>query len=252
MHDDVILVTGAGRGIGAATARRLAAKGHPLVLNYARDEAAAATLRSEIEAAGGAATVVKADVSREEEVLALFEAVDGVGRLAGLVNNAGVVDLKARLEEMSAERLWRMVGINLVGSMLCAREAVKRMSTRHGGRGGAIVNLSSAAAILGSPDLFVDYAATKGAIDSFTVGLGKEVAREGIRVSAVRPGVIDTTIHADAGVGERILGLREQIPAGREASADEVAAAIVWLLSAEASYSHGAILDVSGGRSAVP
>ena len=252
MHDDVVLVTGASRGIGAATARLLAGEGRFVVVNYARNGEAAEALVAGIRASGGAAEAVQGDVAREADVLRIFEAVDRCGRLAGLVNNAGVVDRKARLDEMSAERLERMFRINVIGTMLCAREAVRRMSTRHGGRGGAIVNLSSAASVLGSPDLFVDYAASKGAVDTFTVGLAKEVAAEGIVVTSVRPGVIETTIHADAGVAERVVTLVDIIPARRTAPPEEVAKAIAFLLSDGASYCHGAILDVSGGRSAVP
>lgn len=245
----VILVTGGSRGIGAATCRLAAKAGYRVAINYASNEAAAMALAAEIEAAGGEAVTIKGDVGNEADVLAMFAAVDGAfGRLDAFVNNAGVVDVKARVDEMSAARLERMMRINVIGSILCAREAVKRMSTLHGGRGGAIVNISSAAATLGSPGEYVDYAASKGAIDTFTIGLAKEVATEGIRVNAVRPGIIDTEIHASGGQPDRIAAIRGLVPMKREGKAQEVAQAVIWLLSEEASYTTGSILNVSGGR----
>jgi NAD(P)-dependent dehydrogenase (short-subunit alcohol dehydrogenase family) len=202
-----------------------------------------------IRAGGGTAIAVQADVGDEAQVLAMFEKVDAkLGRLAALVNNAGVVDAQARVEQMSVARLERMFRINVIGSFICAREAVRRMSTRHGGSGGAIVNISSGAARLGSPDQYVDYAASKGAIDTFTIGLAKEVAAEGIRVNAVRPGLIDTEIHASGGMPDRAFDLAPTVPMQRTGSAEEIAGAILWLLSAEASYTTMALLDVTGGR----
>ncbi len=203
---------------------------------------------AKIEAGGGKALAVKCDVRSEVEILDMFVAADGLGRLAALVNSAGIVDMTARVDQMSADRMQRMMAVNVVGSMLCAREAVKRMSTQFGGKGGVIVNLSSAAAVLGSPGQYVDYAASKGAIDTFTVGLGREVAAEGIRVAAVRPGMIDTEIHASGGEPDRAYRLASTVPMKRVGTADEVAEAIVWLISDKASYVTGTILDVSGGR----
>jgi NAD(P)-dependent dehydrogenase (short-subunit alcohol dehydrogenase family) len=245
----VTLVTGGGRGIGAATARLLAQQGHAVAVNYARDSAVAERLVDRILAAGGRAIAVRADVSIEADVLRLFEAIDEeLGPLTGLVNNAGIVDVAARVDAMSVARIERIFAVNVLGSFLCAREAVKRMSTAHGGAGGVIVNVSSAAARLGSPAQYVDYAAAKGAIDNFTVGLAKEVAAEGIRVNAVRPGLIETDIHASGGDADRATRLAPLVPLQRPGSADEIAQAIVWLLSDAASYCTGAILDVSGGR----
>lgn len=244
-----VLVTGGGRGIGAATARLCAELGHAVAVNYARDAAAAQAVASQIRAAGGRAIAVAADVSEEAQVLALFARIDAeLPPLGALVNNAGIVDVASRLDGMSASRLQRMFAINVVGSFLCAREAVRRLSTRHGGRGGAIVNVSSAASRLGSPAQYVDYAASKGAIDTFTLGLAKELASEGIRVNAVRPGIIATEIHASGGQPDRAAELAPQIPMQRPGRAEEVARAIVWLLSEEASYTTGALLDVGGGR----
>ncbi|NVK32826.1 MAG: SDR family oxidoreductase [Rhodobacteraceae bacterium] len=248
----VILVTGGGRGIGADVCRRAAALGYTVLVNYASNQNAADALVEEIRAAGGVAHAKQGDVGSESDILELFAAADELGQLVGLVNNAGVVDVSARVEDMSVDRLTRMFAINVTGSFLCAREAVKRMSTRHGGKGGAIVNLGSAASKLGSANQYVDYAASKGAIDTMTVGLALEVADEGIRVNAVRPGIIDTEIHASGGVPDRVASLTASLPMKRPGSADEVAKAIIWLLSEEASYTTGAILDVSGGRAILP
>ncbi len=244
-----LLVTGGSRGIGAAVCRLAAKAGYRVAVNYASNEAAAAALVAEIQADGGEAFSVKGDVGNEADVLAMFAAVDKTfGGLDAFVNNAGVVDRKARVDEMSVERLERMMRINVVGSILCAREAVKRMSTLRGGRGGSIVNLSSAAATLGSPGEYVDYAASKGAIDTFTIGLAREVANEGVRVNAVRPGIIDTEIHASGGQPGRVAAIRDTVPMKREGKAEEVAHAVLWLLSDEASYTTGSIVNVSGGR----
>lgn len=245
----VLLVTGGSRGIGAAICRLAAKAGYRVAINYASNEAAASALVADIKASGGEAIAIKGDVGNEADVLDMFAAVDAAfGRLDAFVNNAGVVDMKARVDEMSAFRLERMMRINVVGSILCAREAVKRMSSLHGGKGGAIVNISSAAATLGSPGEYVDYAASKGAIDTFTIGLAKEVATEGVRVNAVRPGIIDTEIHASGGQPDRIAAIRGLVPMKREGKAQEVAHAVIWLLSDEASYTTGSILNVSGGR----
>ena len=244
-----ILVTGGSRGIGAAVSRLAAKAGYRVAVNYATNANAARAVVDEIVSAGGEAFAVQADVGRESDVVAMFAAVDSrLGRLDALVNNAGIVDVKARVDEMSAARLERMMRINVVGSMLCAREAVKRMSTKHGGKGGAIVNVSSAAAKHGSAGDYVDYAASKGAIDTFTIGLAREVAAEGVRVNAVRPGIVDTEIHASGGQPGRPAALRHIIPMQREGQPEEIAHAILWLVSDEASYTTGALLDVSGGR----
>ena len=244
-----LLITGGGRGIGAATARLAAQQGWAVAVNYARDSLAADTVVRAIRAEGGSAISVRADVANEAEVLRMFATVDAkFGPIAGLVNNAGVVDTTARLDEMDWARWRRMFDTNVLGSLLCAREAVRRMSTRHGGAGGSIVNLSSAASRLGSGGQYVDYAASKGAIDTFTLGLAREVAAEGVRVNAVRPGLIDTDIHASGGLPQRVRDLAPTVPMQRGGSADEVAQAIVWLLSDAASYTTGALLDVSGGR----
>jgi NAD(P)-dependent dehydrogenase (short-subunit alcohol dehydrogenase family) len=245
----VILITGASRGIGAATALQAARAGYQVVVNYRADALAAQNVVAQIQALGGGALALQADVAQEDQVLALFAAIDAqLGGLRALVNCAGVVDVACRVDAMSFTRLRRMFDTNVIGSMLCAREAVRRMSQRHGGSGGAIVNLSSVAASLGSAGQYVDYAASKGAIDSFTVGLAREVAGEGIRVNAVRPGVIDTQIHASGGQPGRAQALASSIPMQRAGSAEEVASAIVWLLGEGASYTTGALLDVSGGR----
>ena len=244
-----VLVTGGSRGIGAATALLCAGRGHAVAVNYASDAKAAQAVVDQIVAAGGRAIAMQADVADEAQVLALFARIDReLPPLSGLVNNAGVVDQPARVDAMDAARLQRMFAINVFSSFHCAREAVKRLSTRHGGRGGAIVNLSSAAARIGSPGQYVDYAAAKGAIDVFTIGLAKEVAPEGIRVNAVRPGIIETDIHASGGLPDRVKQMAPLVPMQRAGSADEVAQAIVWLLSDASSYTTGAIVDVTGGR----
>jgi NAD(P)-dependent dehydrogenase (short-subunit alcohol dehydrogenase family) len=245
----IVLVTGGSRGIGAATALQCARAGYDVAVNFAHDAAAAESVVDAVRALGRRAIAIGADVSQEAEVLAMFAAVDAqLGPLAALVNNAGVVDVGARVDAMSVERLTRMFGINVIGSVLCAREAVRRMSTLHGGRGGAIVNLSSAAARLGAPGQYVDYASAKGAIDTFTLGLAREVATEGIRVNAVRPGIIETDIHASGGQPDRAAQMAPLVPMRRAGTVDEVAQAIVWLMSDAASYTTGAILDVGGGR----
>ena len=245
-----LLITGGSRGIGAATARLAAAQGWDVAVNYARDASAAQAVAADVRAAGRRALVLQADVGVEAEVLAMFATLDAQwGRgLAGLVNNAGVVDLPSRVDAMGAARIQRMFAINVFGTMWCAREAVRRMSTAHGGSGGAIVNLSSAAARLGAPGQYVDYAAAKGAVDVFTLGLAREVATEGIRVNAVRPGIIETEIHASGGQPDRAAQMAPGVPMKRAGTADEVAQAIVWLLGDESSYTTGSVVDVTGGR----
>lgn len=252
MRKGVMIVTGGSRGIGAAVCRLGAQAGYAVVVNYASNAAAAGEVVGAIEASGGTALAVKGDVGSEADILALFEAADRLGPLTALVNNAGIVDAKGTLLDFSAARIERMLRVNVTGSLLCAREAVRRMARSRGGQGGGIVNLSSVAAKLGGPAQYIDYAASKGAIDSFTVGLAKEVVGEGIRVCGVRPGIIDTDIHASGGEPNRVAELGPSLPMGRAGTADEVAQAIMWLLSDEASYSSGAILDVSGVRSIWP
>jgi NAD(P)-dependent dehydrogenase (short-subunit alcohol dehydrogenase family) len=242
--DKVMLITGGGRGIGAATARLAAKRGFKVGVNYVRDRRSAETLAKEISG-----IAIAGDVAAEADVVRMFQELDEkLGRISVLVNNAGVVDKVARVDEMSEQRLQRMFAVNVFGSFYCAREAIRRMSKRHGGSGGSIVNLSSVAARIGSPGMYVDYAAAKGAIDTFTLGLAKEVGTEGIRVNAIRPGVILTEIHASGGEPGRAERIGATAPLARAGTADEIARAIVWLASEEASYVTGAILDVSGGR----
>ncbi|WP_113358913.1 SDR family oxidoreductase [Rhizobium sp. SYY.PMSO] len=245
----VLLVTGGSRGIGAAVCLAAAQHGWAVAVNYVSNKDAAEAVVGTIRDAGGEAIAVAGDVGKPEDIKSIFAQVDKhFGRIDGLVNNAGIVDVIQRLDEMTPERLDRMFRINVTGSMLVAAEAVRRMSTRHGGKGGVIVNLSSMAATLGGGGQYVDYAASKGAIDTFTVGLAREVAAEGIRVNAVRPGIIDTDIHAAAGLPDRARDIAPQLPMKRAGTSDEVADAILYLLSPHASYITGAVLDVSGGR----
>lgn len=245
----VLLVTGGSRGIGAGVCLAAASEGWRVAVNYASNRQAAEEVVRRISEAGGSAVAIVGDIGSEDGVQAIFAAVDAAfGRLDGLVNNAGIVGPPQRIDEISPERLERMFRVNVTGAIRCTAEAVLRMSTRHGGKGGAIVNLSSAAAVLGAAGQYVDYAATKGAIDSFTIGLAREVAAEGIRVNAVRPGIIDTDIHASGGLPDRASQMASSIPMQRPGSASEVADAILYLLSDKATYVTGAILNVSGGR----
>jgi NAD(P)-dependent dehydrogenase (short-subunit alcohol dehydrogenase family) len=245
----VVVVTGGGRGIGAATARLAAGRGYAVCVNYRANRAAAESVVDEISAAGGRAAAVEADVAREADVIRLFDTAEKeLGPVTALVNNAGILERQCRLDEMEASRFERVFATNVMGAILCAREAVRRMSTRHGGAGGVIVNVSSMASRLGSPGEYLDYAASKGAVDTLTIGLAKEVAGEGIRVNAVRPGIIRTEIHASGGEPGRVERVKSAVPMKRGGEPEEVARAILWLLSAEASYSTGTFIDVSGGR----
>jgi NAD(P)-dependent dehydrogenase (short-subunit alcohol dehydrogenase family) len=245
----VLIVTGAGRGIGAAVARLAAADGYAVCVNYLSNRAAAANVVAAAAASGATAVAFRADVSHEEEVMRLFEHVDStLGRVTALVNNAGILEKQCRVEDMDSARVQRVLSTNVVGAFICSREAVRRMSTRHGGHGGAIVNISSRAAQLGSPGEYVDYAASKAALETLTVGLAREVAAEGIRVNSVSPGHIYTDIHARGGEPGRVDRLKDSIPMKRGGTAEEVAAAVLWLLSEQASYTTGATIDVSGGR----
>lgn len=247
--DNVIIITGAGRGIGAATALAAARAGYRICINYLADDASAHRVLEQVRALGAEAITVRADVSVEDEIIQLFQRVDKeLGRVTALVNNAGTIGHQSRVEEMSEFRLLKLMKTNVVGPMLCARHALQRMSTRHGGPGGAIVNVSSVAARLGSPNEYVDYAASKGALDTFTLGLAKEVAGEGVRVNGVRPGYIFTDFHALSGDAERVRKLEPGIPMGRGGQAAEVAEAILWLLSDKASYTTGSFIDLDGGR----
>jgi len=244
----VMIVTGGGRGIGAATSRLAAQRGYAVCVNYKANGAAAEAIVKEIRAAGGNAIAVAGDVAREADVVRMFDAAKSLGPLTSLVNNAGILERQCRLDEMDAGRFERVFATNVVGLLLCSREAVRRMSTRHGGQGGTIVMVSSMASRLGSPGEYVDYAASKGAIDSLTIGLAREVAAEGIRVNAVRPGVIYTEIHASGGEPGRVDRVKSGVPMQRGGQPDEVARAILWLCSDESSYSTGTFIDVSGGR----
>ena len=252
MSERVLVVTGGGRGIGAAASLLAAERGYAVVVNYIGDVEAAERVVGSIHAGGREAVAVRGDVSSEEDVEHIFRAADRLGTLVGLVNNAGIINLVSRVDDMQLARLSRILAVNVSGSFLCAAAAIRRMSTKYGGKGGAIVNLSSAAAKLGAPGHYVDYAATKGAIDSFTVGLALELAGEGIRVNGVRPGVIDTDIHAAGGEPDRAQTLAPSLPMARAGSAEEVARAILWLLSDEASYTTGSTLAVTGGRAVQP
>lgn len=247
--DKVIIVTGGSRGIGAATACLAAEQGYAVCVNYLRNQEAAHSVVNSIQQMGGQAVAIAADVASEDDVIRLFETVDKqLGTITALVNNAGILEQQIRVEQINAARLNRIFAANITGSFLCAREAIKRMSTKRGGSGGAIVNVSSVASRLGSPGEYVDYAASKGAIDTLTIGLAKEVADEGIRVNAVRPGFIYTDIHASGGEPNRVDRVKEFVPMKRGGQADEVAKAILWLLSADASYTTGTFIDVAGGK----
>ena len=242
------LITGGSRGIGAATARLLATRGYDLCISYREREETALALLAELRALGASAIAVRADISSETDIETLFATIDHkFGRLDGLVNNAGILLPQMRAESMTAERINKILQTNVTGTLLCCREAIRRMSTRHSGSGGAIVNVSSGAALTGSPNEYIDYAASKGAVDSLTIGLAREIAREGIRVNGVRPGPIHTEMHADGGEPDRIERVRAKIPLGRGGQPEEVAAAIAWLLSDEASFTTGSFVDVTGG-----
>lgn len=245
----VMIITGGSRGIGAATARFAAQQGYAVCINYRRDQVAAEQVVASIHQTGATAIAVAANVALETDVMRLFDTVDEqLGQITALVNNAGILEQQMRLEHMDAARLNRIFAVNITGCFLCARESIKRMSTRYGGTGGAIVNVSSMAARLGSPGEYIDYAASKGAIDALTIGLAKEVAAEGIRVNAVRPGMIHTDIHASGGDANRVDRLKQSVPMQRGGEAIEVAKAILWLLSDEASYTTGSFIDVAGGK----
>jgi NAD(P)-dependent dehydrogenase (short-subunit alcohol dehydrogenase family) len=248
MNNKVLVITGASRGIGAATARLAAANGYMVCVNYRENREAADRVARDIESAGSRAIAVQADVANEADVKRLFDAADTLGPLSGLVNNAGILEKQMRVESMDASRLQRVFATNVVGAFMCAREAVRRMSTRHGGSGGAIVNVSSGAARLGAPGEYVDYAASKGAIDTLTIGLAQEVAEEGIRVNAVRPGFIYTEMHASGGEPNRVDRVKALVPLKRGGKPEEVAEAILWLLSEKASFTTGAFIDVTGGK----
>jgi NAD(P)-dependent dehydrogenase (short-subunit alcohol dehydrogenase family) len=248
MARKIIVITGGSRGIGAATARLAAVRGYAVCLSYLKNAEAAESVVREIQAGGGQAMAVAADVAEERDVIRLFDTVDAWGPVTALVNNAGILEQQMRVDEMTGARLSRIFATNVIGSFLCAKEAVRRMSTRRGGSGGAIVNVSSTAARLGAPGEYVDYAASKGAIDTLTLGLAKEVAAEQIRVNAVRPGIILTEIHASGGEPGRPDRVKDSIPMKRAGSPEEVAAVILWLLSDEASYTTGAVIDIGGGR----
>jgi NAD(P)-dependent dehydrogenase (short-subunit alcohol dehydrogenase family) len=244
----VALVTGGSRGIGAATAVALAHAGWDVCVGYRSDESAAGDVVRACTEAGASACAEAGDVAQEADVVRLFAAADKLGSLGALVNNAGIVGARSRVDELTADRVERLFAVNTIGPFLCAREAVRRMSTRHGGAGGVIVNVSSVASRIGSPGEYVDYAASKGAVDVLTIGLAKEVADEGVRVNAVRPGIVDTEIHASGGQPDRVVRMQGQIPLQRAGQPHEIAAAVVWLCSDAASYVTGAVLDVSGGR----
>ncbi len=249
MSSQIVLVTGGSRGIGAATSLLAAERGYAVGVNYRRDADAAASIVQRITAAGGRAVALQADVSDEADVVAMFDRLDhALGPVTALVNNAGILETQMRVDAMDADRINRILATNVTGTLLCCREAVRRMSTRHGGRGGAIVNVSSVAAKTGSPGEYVDYAASKGAMDALTVGLAQEVAQEGIRVNAVRPGFIYTGMHADGGEPGRVERVKAFVPMRRGGQPDEVAEAILWLLSSRAAYSTGTFIDVAGGR----
>lgn len=246
--NDVCLITGGSRGIGAACAKLAAEAGFTVCFSYVSNAEAANKVVAEIEAVGGTAKAIQSDVGNEGDILNLFAEAEKLGTLKSLINNAGVLDMTERVENYTSERVQRIFGVNVIGSILCAREAVKRMSIKHGGKGGTIVNLSSAAAYLGSPNQYVDYAASKAAIDTFTKGLALEVADEGIRVNAIRPGLIDTDIHESGGEIDRVKRLEHMVPMKRGGSAMEVAKAIIWLTSDDASYVTGDSINVTGGR----
>lgn len=248
-HAPLILITGGSRGIGAATARLAAAQGYDVAITFVSDESAALSVVADVEATGRRALAVRADSADPEQIAQLFTAIDGeFGRIDVLVNNAGILAQQSRLEDLSYERMQRIFAVNAIGPMLCAQHAIRRMSHRHGGRGGSVINVSSASARLGSPNEYVDYAASKGALETFTIGFAKEVAAEGIRVNCVRPGHIYTDMHASGGEPGRVDRVKESIPMKRGGQPDEVARAILWLAGDEASFVTGTFLDVTGGK----